>query len=95
MSDMTCRTCAIWIRDPIESSSCGTGYGACHASLCGGVYKLTCGDHECTDPMQYEKLTDSIDKVALDMLRFINDKDFFASAPFALRLFGLGVRVDE
>ena len=62
MTDKTCGTCALWMRDPIESDSYGAECGACHVSLFGGKYKLTYGDNECIEQGYYCE-RDSVDLV--------------------------------
>lgn len=53
MGGETCGTCGQWFKDPIESEACDVPYGACHASLSGGRYKLTAWDSECIEPDYY------------------------------------------
>lgn len=70
----TCGTCSLWIRDPIESASCDVGYGACHASLNGGMYSLKREDHVCDSPMSYECVS-TLERVAADLYDFVHDCD--------------------
>ncbi len=59
-----------------------------------GTLIIDCEKPNCSG-LYYDKFTDSVEQVALEMLALVNERDYKEGLRFALRLFALGVDTDE
>ena len=80
MSDKMCGTCQKGVR-------------AVLCDKCSPIGEIRSFDDKACG--KYEERTDGVEQVALDMLAWINQHDAVGGAPFALRMFALGMAVNS